>query len=95
MNIFKKLFAPAQPIRGNAYPLTVKCKRCGEIVQGRINIMNDPSLEYDEKGKAMYICRKVLMGNEHCYQQIEVTLKFDDQHRLLEQRVVGGEFVEG
>jgi hypothetical protein len=34
----------------------------------------------------------VLIGSAHCYQQIEVTFKFNDQHAILDQKISGGEF---
>jgi hypothetical protein len=57
---------------------------------------NDLSVEYGEAGSggSTYYGRKVLMGNSRCFQQIEVELKFDEAHRLLEKHATGGEFVE-
>ena len=75
------------------YSFAVKCNRCGEIIQARVNLSNELSVEYNEKGNAaVYLCRKVLIGNQHCFQPIEVTLKFDSRHRLIEQQVTGGQF---
>jgi hypothetical protein len=73
----------------------VRCKRCGEIVAGQVNLSNDPSLEFDENNKPYYVCRKVLIGSGHCFQSIEAHFKFDEDRRLLEREVMGGEFVEG
>jgi hypothetical protein len=72
----------------------VKCKRCGEIIHGQVNVNNDPSLEFDEQGKPYYLCRKVVMGNQMCFQQIEVIFKFNDLRGVLERQITGGEFVE-
>jgi hypothetical protein len=34
-------------------------------------------------------------GSNHCYQQIEVGLKFDKDRRLLDRRIEsGGDFIE-
>ncbi|MGD0611800.1 MAG: hypothetical protein ABSB41_09825 [Anaerolineales bacterium] len=74
--------------------LTVECSRCGEIIHGHVNLMNDPSLEYDEKGNAYYLCRKVFMGSGHCFQRIEVVLHFNQDHRLISKEITGGKFVE-
>ena len=98
MNMFKKLFqsftnASPRPV-GNYYSFSVKCKRCGEVIPGQVNIYNDPSLEFDEKGKPYYVCRKVLMGSGLCYQQVEAILKFDESRRVLDRQITGGEFVE-
>ena len=73
---------------------TVKCKRCGEIIHGQVNINNEPSLEFDDKGKLYYTCRKVLMGEKLCFQQIEVVFKFNQRRGVLDQQITGGEFVE-
>ena len=93
-NFFQALTGSGRP-HGNFYPFSVKCKRCGEIIQGRVNIYNDPSLELDEKDKPYYICRKVLIGSRGtCFQQVEVVFKFDEARRVLDRQISGGEFVE-
>jgi hypothetical protein len=93
MNIFKKLlqsFTPPPNLHGNYYPFAVKCRRCGEVVRGQVNVYNDPSLEFDDKGRAFYLCRKVVMGSGTCFQQIEVVFKFDASRRLLDRQITGG-----
>ena len=93
-NFFRALSSPSQP-RGTFYTYSVKCKRCGEIIQGQVNVNNDPSLEYDEDGKPFYLCRKGLIGSGGmCFQQIEVVIKFDENRRVLDRQITGGEFVE-
>jgi hypothetical protein len=94
MNFFKKLFTPQPSNPGKFHIFTVKCKRCGELIHGQVNVSNDPSLEYDEKGRPYYVCRKVLMGSGLCFQQIEAVFKFNDQRGVLERQISGGEFVE-
>jgi hypothetical protein len=93
MNFFKKLFSPAPPAPGKFYNFSVKCKRCGEIIHGQVNVFNDPSLEFDEKGQPYYICRKVVVGNQMCFQPIEVIFKFNEARHLLDRQITGGEFV--
>ena len=92
MNFFKKLFSgkPAQPA-GNFFAVRVKCERCGEIIEGHVNLANDLSLNDSGDG---YFVRKVLMGNGHCFQQVEVELTFNLNRKLLEKQAVGGAFVE-
>ena len=94
MKALKKLFTPAPATWGNFYEFEVKCKRCGEVIHGQVNVNNDPSVEYDDRGRPYYICRKVLVGNGHCFQQIEVFFRFNENRGILDMRVVGGEFVE-
>jgi len=93
MSFFKDLFFPPHPA-GIFYPFSVKCKRCGEIIRGRVNVYNEPSMELDEKGKPYYTCRKVLIGNGYCFEKIEVVFKFDESKRMLDREISGGEFVE-
>ena len=91
-----KLFAPqpAAPTRA-LQTITVQCNRCGEVISAALDLRNDMSAEYDESsGATTFISRKTLMGRQRCFQQIEVTLHFDSQHRLISKEVVGGKFVE-
>lgn len=75
------------------YTFTVKCKRCGELIEGRVDLDNDLSVEYEEGGDIFY-ARKVLMGENRCFQRMEVELKFTSKRELIEQQVSGGEFVQ-
>ena len=97
MNLLKRMFS-SKPVSGSKkyYIFQVKCRRCGEIIEGRVDLENNLSVEYEDSGE-VYYCRKVLMGDGKnlCYQQIEVGLKFDGDRKLLERRVeTGGNFVE-
>jgi len=94
MGFFKKLFAPIPSNRGTFHSFAVKCKRCGEIIGGQINVNNDPSLELDPKGRPYYVCRKVLMGSGRCFQQIEVFFQFNTERGVLGRQITGGEFVD-
>lgn len=95
MSFLKKLFAVPPSNYGRFYNYSVKCKRCGEIIEGQVNLANDPSLEFDEKGRPYYVCRKVLVGDKLCFQQIEVVFKFNEQRGVIDRQITGGEFVEG
>jgi hypothetical protein len=94
MGFLKNLFSgtPAKP-KKRYYIFQVKCNRCGEIIEGRADLDNDLSLEY-EGDRAVYFVRKGLMGSNKCFQQIEVELKFTSSRELIEQRAQGGTFVE-
>ena len=97
MSFLKKLFSGG-PRSGQKeyYVFNVKCKRCGEIIEGRVDVDNDLSVEYESGGDVFY-CRKGLMGEGKnlCYQQIEGGLKIDSKRKLLERRVEsGGDFVD-
>jgi formylmethanofuran dehydrogenase subunit E len=93
MGFLRNLFSPPHQI-GAFYNFSVKCKRCGETVRGQVNLRNEPSLNLNDKGKSFYTCRKVLIGAGHCFQQIEVIIKFDQERRVLERKIIGGSFID-
>lgn len=94
MNFLKKLFTTRPtPYKKSYYTFTVKCRRCGETIDGRIDLDNDLSVEYEDGGDVFY-ARKVLMGENRCFQRIEVNLKFNSIREIMEREIVGGEFVE-
>ena len=97
MGFFKKLFsgATAMPEK-RYYTFKVKCNRCGEIIEGRIDLDNDLSAEFEGENRTTYISRKGLIGSgdSHCFQQIEVELQFTSTRELIEQNIQGGTFVE-
>ena len=90
MGFFKKLFGGGGTSSGTFYNFSVVCDRCGEIIEGRVNMSNDLSLD-DEGG---YRVRKVLIGSGRCFQQVEVTFKFDASRKLLDTQVTGGKILE-
>ncbi len=94
MGLLKKLFSspPAQPEK-RYYVFQVKCNRCGESIEGRVDLDNDLSLEY-EGDRAIYFVRKGLIGQNRCFQQIEVEMKFTSSRELIEQETKGGTFLE-
>lgn len=96
MNFFQKLFGGSSAKADQRYfVFQVKCKRCGEIIEGHVDTSNDLSVEYEDKREVFY-GRKVLMGDgsNHCYQQIEVSLKFNKARNLIEKHIEGGEFID-
>ena len=98
MGFFKKLggFFSAKPSEDQvSYSIKVKCNRCGEVIEARINLFNDLSIEYDDSGNTSgYVCRKVIIGNQRCYQPIDVSLTFDPKRRLVGKQISGGQFME-
>jgi hypothetical protein len=74
------------------YKFSVKCMRCGEIIEGRVDLDNDLSIEYEDE-RDVYYGRKVLMGGGKCFQRLDATFKFTATRTLIEQQVSGGEFV--
>ncbi len=92
MGFLKNLFGgtPAQPEK-HYYTFSVKCRRCGEIIEGRVDLDNDLSLNDTGDG---YIVRKGLIGGNRCFQQIEVEMNFTSTRELIDQQIQGGTFVE-
>jgi hypothetical protein len=92
MGFLKNLFSgsSAKPQK-NYYTFQVKCIRCVEIIEGRVDLDNDLSLNDEGNG---YLVRKGLMGSNRCFQQIEVELKFDSNRQLQEKTIIGGTFTE-
>lgn len=89
------LFNPRKKPAERYYEFTVRCHRCGELIPGRADLHNELSVDYGEDGKGEnYYVRKVLMGEGHCFQRIEVELFFDKDRRLLNKEITGGQFVE-
>lgn len=92
MGFLKKLFGgPSAQPQKRYYIFQVKCRRCGEIIEGRIDLDNDLSLG-DEGDN--YIVRKGLIGANRCFQQIEVEMTFTQARTLIDKSVAGGTFVE-
>ena len=99
MSFFKRLAGlfggPATGDGGSDYRFAVRCNRCGEQIEARVNLSNDLSVEYGEgEEEQTYVCRKSFMGAGRCFQTIEVTLQFDARRQLTERQIIGGTFVK-
>jgi hypothetical protein len=95
MSIIKKLSNLfSSPPKTNAYGVTVKCSRCDELIQTRINLQNDLSVDFESGGKPTYYCRKVLMGEGYCFQRVEIELIFDANKHLVNREISGGQFID-
>ena len=91
MGFLKKLFGGGtNSSSSDFFTFRVSCDRCGETIDGKVNMNNDLSLD-NEGG---YHVRKVLMGSGRCFQQIKVKLKFNASRRLIQKQASGGKFVE-
>jgi len=95
MSFLKKLASLfPSPTLGDerSYWIYARCNRCKEVLKARIDLYNDLSIDYDAPQTAYY-CRKVLMGTSRCFQQIEVSLKFDEKRRVIDSQVTGGQLI--
>ncbi len=76
----------------NMHLVYAKCRRCGEPLLGRVNMMNEPSQEDDDT----WVVRKTLSGSgkNYCFQTVEVTLEFDRQKKtVLSAEATGGSLI--
>jgi hypothetical protein len=98
MGFFRKLggFFSSKPAEDQvSYYIKVKCNRCGEEIQARINLFNDLSIEYDDSGNTSgYVCHKIIVGSQRCYQPIDVSLTFDSKRKLVDKQIISGMFLE-
>jgi len=100
MNILKKLSkivsSSPTPKTDRALYLYVHCSRCGEKLRARVDVWNELTPDYDGNSDdpASYYCRKVLIGEKMCYQPIELSLKFDRNHKLIEKTISGGKYID-
>lgn len=99
MNLLKnlrKILASPPPKTERALYLYVQCSRCGEKLRARVDVWNELTPEYDGNSDdaSSYFCRKVLVGEKQCYQPIELRLKFDKNHKLIDSTIIGGKFID-
>jgi hypothetical protein len=93
---FSKVLSSPQPRTERALYLYVQCNKCGEKLRARVDMWNELTPEYEgsSENATSFQCRKVLIGVNRCYQPIELRLKFDKNHRLIDQQIFGGKFIE-
>jgi hypothetical protein len=90
MDFLRKLFGGGgQSQNPSAYYLYVRPKMCKEVVQVRVNLTNDASLNDDESG---YVLRKTASASR-CPFQAEITLHLNKSRVVTEREITNGEFV--
>jgi hypothetical protein len=85
----KSLFGGGGAPQDEAYWIYVRCRRCGEVIKTRLDLLNSLTLN-DEGG---YTASKTLVGNRLCFERIEVTLTFDENRRLINREILRGDFI--
>jgi hypothetical protein len=93
---FTSLFSTssASTDKTNITWLYVQCNRCGEKLRTRVNTHTELSPEFGNSDMATsFHCRKVLIGDKLCFQQIELNLTFNDKYQLIEKQISGGRFL--
>ena len=91
MNFLKKLFG-ADGNRGDrGMYLYVNPHRCDDVLRVRVDMSNDLSQRDDGNG---YWVRKLASGGNYKCNQVELTLYFDSNRRLVDQEIEGGKLVD-
>jgi hypothetical protein len=91
----KKLFSGGAGGGAPMMDITVRCDRCGEIIEGQINLHNDLSVRYEGDDQFYYVRKGLVGGGEtRCFQEVVVEYTFDSQRRMIERRIEGGRFVD-
>ncbi len=88
LDSIKSLFtaSPADPM---AMWLYVRCKRCGTPLAVRVDLRNEPSIDYDTGG---YVLHKDMMDNK-CFAHMHAEIHFDARRTITEKKLTGGEFI--
>ena len=81
-----------------AFPIVVRCDRCGEIIRLRIDRDHELQSVYApdaEEGDdpIEYVLRKEIVG-DNCQNLIRFTIRFDCDHGLISSEIEGGQFVD-
>ena len=64
--------------------------RCGETLEGRVDMRNELSHRDDAAG---FFVRKRMIGSKRCFNPIDVVLYFDANRRLESRQIEGGTFI--
>ena len=73
----------------NALWLYVRCARCGTPLAVRVDLRNEPSIDYEAGG---YVLVKEMMDNK-CFTLMTAHLRFDTRRSVVEQTVDKGTFI--
>ncbi|MEM6280730.1 MAG: hypothetical protein AAF787_00940 [Chloroflexota bacterium] len=93
MNFLKNLFgggngaSDANNDRG--IYVYVRPRGCEEVIRVRLDPANDLS-----NADGGYFVRKIARGNHRCFDPVEMSLYFDNNRKLVENDITGGELVE-
>ena len=92
---FGKIFSTRAPDPNRAIYLYVQCRKCGEKLRARVDTYNELTPDFDGSSDqpSSFFCRKVMIGEKLCYQPIELRLKFDKNHKLVDKQITGGKFI--
>ncbi len=89
LDCVKSLFAAPAGGDPNALWLYVRCARCGTPLAVRVDLRNEPSIDYENGG---YVLHKEMMDNK-CFMLMRAEVRFDNQRKVIERKVDKGEFI--
>jgi len=85
----KSIFAAQPGGDPNALWLYVRCARCGTPLAVRVDLRNEPSIDYEQGG---YVLHKDMMDNK-CFSLMHAQVRFDDKRNVIERKLDKGEFI--
>lgn len=81
-----------------AFPVVVRCARCGEVIRLRIDRDHElqsvyaPDAEEGDEPLEQVLCKEIV--GDRCQNLIRFTLHFSCEHGLISSEIEGGEFVD-
>ena len=91
MNFLKKLLGGDGSRDDRGMYFYVIPHRCDDVLRVRVEMANDLSQSDDGKG---YWVRKLASSSNYKCNQVELTLFFDGNRRLVDQEIEGGKMVD-
>lgn len=91
MDFLKKLLGGGSDHDARGMYVYVIPKRCDDVLRVRIDMSNDLSQRDDASG---YWVRKLASSSNYKCNQVELTLYFDSNRRLVDQEIEGGKLVD-
>ncbi len=85
----KRLIPSSREGNANVLWLYVRCGKCGTPLAVRVNLANELSADYENGG---YTLHKEMMDSK-CFSLMHARLHLDDQRKIVEQTIEGGEFI--
>lgn len=89
LDSIKSIFGLGQSSDQAGHWIYVRCHRCGEAIKTRVDLKSALN-PHDDGG---YLMRKTLVGNQLCFQRIEVTLIFDKNRNLIDHEIQHGRLI--
>jgi hypothetical protein len=85
----KSIFSSPPGGDPNALWLYVRCARCGTPLAVRVDLRNEPSIDYENGG---YVLHKEMMDNK-CFMLMHAEIRFDSQRKVIERTLDKGAFI--